>query len=305
VLAVFTAAAVVVPTLTPVATTDDWAYTRLVEILVAEGRLVVFPVIAASAVFQMLWGALFALLLGPTFGATRLSTVVLVGLSGVALHGLCRRLGVEPGRAALGTAAYLFNPLVFVLAYTFMTDPHFLALLVISTYFYARGLGDGAAGNTACWAVVAGSAVAALAFLTRQQGALIAPAVLLFLVLAHRLRPGWAGLRLLVQVAALPTLSIAGYYLWLSLVNNVPDVQTRFLREALLEEGWGGTWWLLRRLSVVELVYAGFFALPIVVAALPATRRLVTELGRGGPGGPGPGCGGGGGGRSSSPGRRC
>ena len=277
----FAAVAVVVPTLTPVATTDDWAYTRLVQIFVAEGRLVVFPVVAASAVFQTVWGALFALLFGPSFGATRLSTVVMVGLSGMALYGLCRRLGIDRARAALGTAAYLFNPLVFVLAYTFMTDPHFTALLVIATYFYSRGLGDAAGEGGAGWAVVAGSAVAALAFLTRQQGALIAPAVVLYLLISHRsrsLRPNWAAGRLVLQVAALPLLTMFGYFLWLRLVNDVPDVQARFLREAVLEEGWAGTWWLLRRLTVVELVYLGFFALPIAVAALPALRRLVAEL---------------------------
>src|ERR687897_218929 len=77
VLAVFFAfalAAVVVPTLAPVATTDDWAYARSAQILLDEGRLTVFPVVAATAVFQIVWGALCGLLFGPTFGVFRLST---------------------------------------------------------------------------------------------------------------------------------------------------------------------------------------------------------------------------------------
>ena len=86
-------------------------------------------------------------------------------------------------------ATFLFNPLVFVLAFTFMTDAHFAALLVIATWLYARALGpEGIDGRL----LVAGSGVAALAFLTRQQGALIVPAVLTFLLLTRRLhvRPG-------------------------------------------------------------------------------------------------------------------
>ena len=64
VLLLFAGAAVIVPTLAPVATTDDWAYARSAQILVSEGRLTIFPVVAATAVFQVVWGALFGLLLG-------------------------------------------------------------------------------------------------------------------------------------------------------------------------------------------------------------------------------------------------
>src|SRR4029079_8856389 len=133
VIAVFLAlavAALIVPTLADVATTDDWAYFRSAQILLAEGRLTVFPVVAATAVFQIVWGALFGLVFGPTLGIFRLSTVVITALGAAALYGLCLELGVSRRRGALGAAAYLFNPLVFVLAFTFMTDAHFAALLV-------------------------------------------------------------------------------------------------------------------------------------------------------------------------------
>ena len=53
----FALAAVVVPTLAPVATTDDWAYARSAQILLDEARLTIFPVVAATAVFQIVWGA--------------------------------------------------------------------------------------------------------------------------------------------------------------------------------------------------------------------------------------------------------
>ena len=142
VFAAFALSAAIVPTFAPVATTDDWAYTRSAQILLAEGRLTVFPVVAATAVFQIAWGALFGVLFGPTFGAFRLSTVVITALGAVALFGLCRDLGVTRGRGALGVAAYLFNPLVFVLAFTFMTDAHFAALLVIATWLFAKALGS-------------------------------------------------------------------------------------------------------------------------------------------------------------------
>ena len=267
----FALAAVVVPTLAPVATTDDWAYARSAQILLGEAHLTVFPVVAATAVFQIVWGALFGFIFEPTLGIFRLSTVVITALGGLALYELCRDLGVARGRGALGVATFLFNPLVFVLAFTFMTDAHFMALLVIATWLYAKALAPEEVDGRL---LVAGSGVAALAFLTRQQGILIAPAVLLFLLLSRRLRRDRTSLLIMVQLFAPPLLAVGGYYFWLRFGNDVPQVQSSFFRE-ILEEGWSGTWWLLRRLTVVELMYLGFFTLPLIAAALPGVRGLL------------------------------
>jgi hypothetical protein len=276
-LAVFVAfalAALVVPTLAPVATTDDWAYARSAQILLDEGRLTVFPVVAATAISQIVWGALFGFIFEPTFGIFRVSTVTITALGGLALYGLCRDLGVVPARGALGVATFLFNPLVFVLAFTFMTDAHFMALLVIATWLYAKAIKPAGIDGRL---IVAGSGVAALAFLTRQQGALIVPAVFACLLLSRRLRFDRAGVVLLAQLGALPLLAIGGYYLWLRYGNDVPHVQASFFRE-VVEEGWSGTWWLLRRLTVVELMYLGLFTLPLMAAALPFVRGLVRGI---------------------------
>jgi hypothetical protein len=274
VLAVFAATAFVVPTLTPVATTDDWGYTRSVEILYHDGRLTIFPVVAASAVFQVVWGWLFAVLFGMTLGVMRLSTVVMVGIGGLALYGLLRELGVGRGRAALGVAVYLFNPLTFVLAYSFMTDPHFTSLLIVSTAFYVRGL---RADRRATAFTIAGSVAAACAFLTRQQGALIPLAVVLFLVCTGRLRPNRAGAIAFLRVVAVPAAATVAYYLWLRSFNDVPEVQQGFLAEAEAS-GWSGAWRLTRNLTYIELVYLGLFLLPIVAAAVPSLRRVVTTM---------------------------
>jgi hypothetical protein len=210
----------------------------------------------------------------------------------------------------------LFNPLVFVLAFTFMTDAHFMALLVIATWLYSKALNDSAeddgitiastaSGTTparpqpkrfldrlrptpqsAAWAtiingrlIVAGSVVAGLAFLARQQGALIVPAVVLFLVLTRRLWFDRTSLVLLIQLAAPVLIAIGAYFLWLRYGNDVPRVQTQFLRE-ILADGWSGTWWLLRRLTVVELMYLGFFTLPLMTAIIPFARHLMEGIPR-------------------------
>ena len=153
----------------------------------------------------------------------------------MALYALCQRAGGLAGpRRDSAWPRFSSNPLVFVLAFTFMTDAHFVALLVIATWLYARGIApDGIDGRF----IVAGSGVTALAFLTRQQGALIVPAVLIFLVLARRLRFDRASLVLALEVVALPALAMAAYYAWLRYGNAVPAVQTSFLREAIQKGG--------------------------------------------------------------------
>jgi hypothetical protein len=274
VLAAFAATTFVVPTLTPVATTDDWGYTRSVEILYHDGELKVFPVVAASAVFQVAWGWLFAALFGMTLGVMRVASVVMVGLGALALDALLRELGVGRGRSALGVAAYLFNPLTFSLAYTFMTDPHFTSLLLISSFFYVRGL---RADRVAPHFTFAGSIAAACALLTRQQGALIPFAVVLFLLFTGRLRPNRRGLAEVLRITAVPVAATIGYYLWLRYLNDVPDVQQSFFDEAK-SGGFDGAWRLTRNLTFIELVYLGFFTLPIVAAAVPALRKIVTGM---------------------------
>ena len=273
VIAGFLATALVVPVLAPVATTDDWGYTRSVEILVHEGRLTVFPVVAATAVFQLLWGWLFASIFGMTLGAMRLSTLTMTALGGIALYGLLGELDVPARRKALGLATYLFNPLSFILAYTFMTDAHFTALMTGATWFSARGTRSGKDR----W-LVAGSVLAACAFLVRQQGALIPAAIVVYVLATRRVRLNWAGIRRFLAITVIPGVALVGYYTWLLTVNNVPDVQAGFADEARAA-GLRGTWRLTSNLSYITLVYAGFFLLPLGVMTIRALPGIYARCG--------------------------
>ncbi len=271
VLAAYGAAALIVPTMTPVPVSDDWVYMRSVEILVREHRLRILDLSVVTLVFQVFWGALFAEVFGLTFGALRLSTLALTFLGGWALYGLCREMGVDRRRGALGAALYLFNPLAFVLGFTFMSDPQFTALLIIATCCFVRGTRR---SGPVAGALLAGSAVTALAFLIRQQGILLLPAVLGYLLVARRLRPDRAGLLVCLRVAAIPALTVLLYYGWLFFSHGVPSYQGAFAREV------GATGWvdgavLVSRLTYIELVYVGFFIVPLAAGMLVSLRRLL------------------------------
>lgn len=270
--ALFILSAFIVPTLTPAPVSDDWVYTRSVEILVREERFVIIDLSVVTLIFQVFWGALFSLPFGPSFGALRVSTLVLTLLGGVACYGLGRELRLGRGASALALALFLFHPLAFVLSFSFMTDPQFVALLMIAAYWYARGLRPGPIGARA---TILGSGVAALAFLVRQQGALIPLAVVVYLLLCRRPRSIGAGLATLLRVTAIPALTVVAYYLWLKYINGIPFRQGDFAR-AVREAGWPGTRDLAWQLLVMGALYLGFFALPLTLAALLRLPRLVS-----------------------------
>jgi hypothetical protein len=270
ILVLYAAAAFVVPTLTAAAVSDDWVYVRSVEILVRQGEVKIIDLSVVTLLSQLAWGALFALPFGPSFGTLRIATLVLVALGGVALYGLCRELRIGRGAATLALAAYLFQPLSFVLGYSFMSDPQFTALVTIAGYGYVRGLRSGAIGVRA---TIFGSAVAALAFLMRQQGALLPMAVLTYLALCRRPQSLREAVATGLRVAGLPALAIILYYLWLKFINGIPFRQGDFVN-SIRDAGLLGTRDLALQLLTIEALYLGFFALPLGVALLPRLARL-------------------------------
>jgi 4-amino-4-deoxy-L-arabinose transferase-like glycosyltransferase len=272
--ALYLLALLIIPVMTPVAIGDDWVYARSVEILINEGRVRILDLSVVTLVWQVLWGGLFAAILGPTFGAMRLSTVVLTGIAGLACYGCCRQVGASRGRAALGAALYLFNPLLFSISYSFMSDAHFVGLLTISAYCYLRGLRP---DRPSIAFTLLGAFAAGLAFLERQQGALIPLAAVTYLLLGGRLRPNRAGVVLFTQVVAVPAAMTILYFLWFRFIHGIPKAQGDFLQK-VIDTGVGGALLLIGRLAVIEAAYVGLFLLPLGIAALLALPRLLRAM---------------------------
>jgi 4-amino-4-deoxy-L-arabinose transferase-like glycosyltransferase len=273
VLGAFVISTFIVPTLAPVAISDDWVYIRSVEILLEQGRFQILTIASSNLLFQVVWGALFALLFGPSLGVLRLSMVVLWFISAFACYGLLWELSRDRARSALGTAIYLFNPLGYSLAFTFMTDAPFLSMLVISLYCYVRGVGTGLSTR---W-TIAGSVAAACAVLVRQPGALIPFAVVVALIAAGHIRPNWRGLRTTLEVAAFPALVYIAFYVWLRFVHGEPQVH-QTMRAVILNGGWSEVRLHAIRLYIVEAVYLGLFLLPLAAGALVGLRKIGSDL---------------------------
>ncbi len=270
VLAAFVIAAFTVPTMANVPIHDDFFYARSVETFLKD-RVLTSGQVTTTLLFQVIWGALFASIFGMSYGALRLSTVVITFLGAWALYALCRRLAISRERSALGAALYLFNPLAFVLAFTFMSDSHFTALLIIATYLYVRALERDSHGE---WLPVLASIAAALAFLVRQHGILIPMAVLAYFALNRQVRFNRSGLLMLARVAGVPFVTMILYYLWLTFSHGAPDGQSGFFHQAI-SSGLAGTFILSWLLAFIETMYSGFFLAPLAVAVLPSIPKLL------------------------------
>lgn len=273
VLAAFLLSLLVIPVFADVPATDDWVYARSVEILLEESDLRIFDLSVVTLVFQVIWGAYFALILGPivdsTFGALRFSTVVLTALSIPAVYGVCRQVGVERGKAALGAAVYAFNPLTYSLSFTFMSDPQFSALMVISTWLYVKGFDrDEVDGKSIVW----GSVFASFAFLVRQQGLLIPLAVGIYLVASRRWWFNRKGALLALRVAGIPALALTAYTLWLTTIHGVPEQQGEFVKR-IREAGFDDSRLLIGRLIFITIAYIGLFVLPITLSTFVSLKR--------------------------------
>lgn len=245
---------------------DDWAFARSVHNWIETGRPRLSGFVAMTLVGQVAWGAAFAWLLGFSFEALRLSTVLLSLVGLAAMH---RLVAAQTGRAdlALGAAALLLvNPIYFHLSATFMTDVPFVALALLALLFYLRSLQDGRPAS-----LLAGTAAAALAVSVRQVG--------LALPLAYAAGRLWRdGVSARVLAAAgLPVAAVALVYLgilgWLAATDGTPGMYHVKL-QALLERAGEPLRLLLRLLSrsAQALAMTGLFVAPFLLLVVREAR---------------------------------
>jgi hypothetical protein len=115
---------------------DDWVYASSVEHLVKTGQLQVSDYSAVYPIAQILWGSLFARVSGFSFGALRLSTIVLAVFGCWAIYFTLRELKVNATLSLLAALTVALSPVYYALAFTFMTDVPFVSVSSVALFFY-------------------------------------------------------------------------------------------------------------------------------------------------------------------------
>jgi hypothetical protein len=201
---------------------------------------------------QWVWATPFLWVLGDSFATLRLATIVLAGLGLVATFDLLRsEPGVSRRAAAFAVAAIAFNPYVFVLSGTFLSDLPALSFSLIALALVRRGAASGHLGAT-----IAGGVAAVLATTTRQN-ALAAPLAAVFLpAKSPRVRR-----TALMLGTVVPTVAGLAAAVWFS---RQPDVSTRSIYSPTLAH-----------LTEVVVRHAFVLGLSAVPPLLLAPRRML------------------------------
>jgi hypothetical protein len=199
--------AALVRPLTNVPIIDDWTYAASVEQLLQTGRLRILEISAIYPVTQVLWGALFSLPFGFSFGALRISTVALAMLGGWAFYLTLRELGFVRRFAMIGTFLLTTNPTLVLLAHSFMADVPALSLASCATLLLVRGWQR--SRLVELWAAVPFSMAAVMA----RQVAIAVPLAALIACLLGWRRWGAVGRAAVVPLVAGLASSLASWVL--------------------------------------------------------------------------------------------
>ncbi len=243
---------------------DDWCYTRSAFGFAAENRMQVDEFSAPSLVGQALYGGLLAKCLGKSFLLLRLSTIVLSLCTALLLRFVFLRLDVPENIAWVALLAWIFNPIQFCLAFSFMTEIPFLFFITLSIAFLVLFLQSDKSGYLA-----ASGAAVGYAFLIRQTAVLFLGAAALALLAETGNGGHLSKLKRLVCLLGPSSIIMAAYLLWTGTHGGATAASTRkfeLLRHLTREQVLGNFFGLL--------FYLAFMLMPLWLYLVPQAVRI-------------------------------
>jgi len=139
-------------------TNDDSSYTYIARHLAETGHIAYNGWTAVILIPQLVWAAGFVKLLGFSFFAVRLSTIVLALLLAAVIYRLGRESGLRPGFAAFAALTTMLSPLTMPSTVSFMSDVPAFFLFAVCLYGAVRAWNAATARAFAGWAVLVASA---------------------------------------------------------------------------------------------------------------------------------------------------
>lgn len=117
---------------------DDFSFGRTVFHLVEHNELVFDDWLAMTLIVQVVWGAVFCEIFGASFTVLRLSTLVLAAIGLFIFYKTLKQVHASKKQAGLLVTCLAFNPLFFLLSYSFMTDVPFLSGILLSVFYFLQ-----------------------------------------------------------------------------------------------------------------------------------------------------------------------
>tara|TARA_Y100000031_G_scaffold73032_1_gene80681 strand:- start:843 stop:2570 length:1728 start_codon:yes stop_codon:yes gene_type:complete len=148
---------------------DDWAYAKIIKIIMLKG--VVEPSEWGEAFFltQMIWGLAFCKIFGFSFTVLRLSEVVVAFIGVIVFYRILNGITQSRSLVSLGTILLVFNPVFLQQSNTFQSDIPLTVLSLICFYCLFRYIKD-----KIWYYYIIGMTFAVFAILIKQTGIAIA-----------------------------------------------------------------------------------------------------------------------------------
>ncbi len=261
---------------------DDWSFSWPVYHLIEKGTLEFSQWPFMTLVFQVYWGALFALPFGFSHLALRISTITM-GLIGLfTFYALLRELKADRFTATFGTGVLMTSPYYLLLSTSFMSDIPFLTLVILSLLFLIRGV------RRESWSgIIIGSLFGAAAVLVRQMAAAL-PAAFCFAYLVKALSER-RSLKRALPIAFIPGVIAAAALILYELIYPPLFGATDLFAATGSHSRTAGGYFLpvfLANTTLYVLIYLGLFALPFTLPyavkywreAQPRSRRITASI---------------------------
>lgn len=253
---------------------DDWAYAYSARHLLQTGQLRLLDWGAPSLATHALWGAGALWLLGDSYVSLRCGTLVF-GLIALALmYALARRSGFAPRIALLLTLCLGLSPWFLNLAFTYMTDVPWLAMVLASLLSFSSAFPQTPGRPTRPLLLLLAGALLGAAALTRQIAIIPVPAFAIVLAVDARRRGGrWIAASVRdCAFFSLPVVLLFGpFHLWYTRVHGPTLANRQTLSHILQVRPWH---LLIHGLSTMH--YVGLWLFPLALGLL--LRRRLAEV---------------------------
>jgi hypothetical protein len=198
---------------------DDWAYAKSVRDLSEFGEFHIYDRIAVTFFSNLIWGTLFAKTFGFSFLILRISTIVASLLLIFVFNKWLGLFKIDDKLKGFCLLVLAFNPFLYFLGVTFMTDIFFLLNMCTALYFFTRYFNEKHI-RLLLFAVL----FSIVATLGRQIG-LVLPVAFFIVVLISKQHP-WKQKIHALGVAAVSIGALSLYYLILSRYDLTPSHYT-------------------------------------------------------------------------------
>ena len=156
---------------------DDWIFVRQIEAFnqgIFSLNAELDPSFISQGFLGLLWGKVF----GISFINLQILTFLITLLATLVFIYMLKEMNLKKSIIVLCAVLFFFNPIIFISAFTFMTENYYLLFFSGSVYFYLKYLQN----KNKSFYMVVGSILVLISILIRQVGILIGLSLIIILL---------------------------------------------------------------------------------------------------------------------------